>query len=341
MNKKRTYILLVILLLLLFASLILFAMYGDQIPMNPSGTVGNTAGNLNNGGYFCEYDGRVYFANSYDNGSLYSMDTSEQNLSKLNDVEVRNILSGGEFLYYFRSGEAGEAGLGTVRSLKSFNRCKLDGSSTTALTKDIIISGQLVDNYLYLLAAGDEHPDFFKLKIDKSERVSLADYEINPASAANGMIYFNGTQDNHYLYSLNSTNDGIREVWQGNLWYPTLDGDYIYYMDVENDYRLCRYSLSTNAVEVLTEERVDCFNVGNGYVYYQTNGDTPRLMYMRTDGSDPQMLADGIYTNINMTSQYVYFQEYGNEAATFHSALGNSFYDVFSAARDAAVANMK
>ncbi|MCI8695906.1 MAG: DUF5050 domain-containing protein, partial [Lachnospiraceae bacterium] len=31
---------------------------------------GNT-GNLNNGGYFCEMDGRVYFANAYDNFALY------------------------------------------------------------------------------------------------------------------------------------------------------------------------------------------------------------------------------------------------------------------------------
>ena len=37
--------------------------------------------------------------------------------------------------------------------------------------------------------------------------------------------------------------------------------------DVENNYRLCRYSLSRNEVEVLTEERIDCFNVGYGYVY--------------------------------------------------------------------------
>ena len=36
-----------------------------RIAMNPAGTVGNTAGNLNNDGLFCEYDGTVYFLNPY------------------------------------------------------------------------------------------------------------------------------------------------------------------------------------------------------------------------------------------------------------------------------------
>ena len=37
-----------------------------RITLNDESTVGNTAGNLNNNGYFCEYDGRVYFANAYE-----------------------------------------------------------------------------------------------------------------------------------------------------------------------------------------------------------------------------------------------------------------------------------
>ena len=33
---------------------------------------GSTAGNLYNGGLFCEYDGTVYFSNPSDGGKLYS-----------------------------------------------------------------------------------------------------------------------------------------------------------------------------------------------------------------------------------------------------------------------------
>jgi hypothetical protein len=101
-------------------------------------------------------------------------------------------------------------------------------------------------------------------------------------------------------------------------------------MDVSENYRLCRYSLTEQVVEVLTNERVDCFNVGSGYIYYQTNDAAePQLKCMHTDGSNALVLADGIYTNINMTSQYVYFQEFGAEGSLYHSRLGNDWYEAF------------
>lgn len=342
MKKKTKHILIAIAVILVFAGLFTAVLLKGMIAMNPPGTVGNTGGNLNNGGFFCEYNGAVYFSNSFDNGSLYSMDPSEGNIRKLNSVKTRNILAGGKYLFYFQLGASGEAGLGSVRSVKSFNRCNLDGSRAVGLTRDIVVTGQLVDNYLYLLTAGEPNPEFYKMKIDKSERETLADYIVNPACAVSGSIYFNGTQQDHYLYALDTATDTIREVWQGNLWYPVVDGDYVYYMDLEGNYRLCRYSMSQDLVEVLTDDRVDCFNVGNGYIYYQKNSaDDPQLKGMRTDGTAVTVIAQGNYSNINMTSQYVYFQEYGNESTMYHMPLGGTQYEVFEGARTAALENVK
>ena len=62
MKDKKT--LLILIPFLLFVIIVgALAIVGDRIPDNPPETVGNTAGNLNNSGYFCEYDGKVYFAN--------------------------------------------------------------------------------------------------------------------------------------------------------------------------------------------------------------------------------------------------------------------------------------
>ncbi len=334
---KKTYVITGIFVPVLLVFLFILLFIGEKVTLNPLGTLGNTAGNLNNSGLFCEHDGVVYFANSYDNGSLYSMTPSEGNLKKIHGVEVCNILAGGDYLYYFRIGEGGDAGLGTIRSVKSFNRCKLNGTDTVSLTRDTIVSAQLIDNYLYMLAAGNAHPEFYKMKIDKSEKIVLADYVINPACAENGIIYYNGTQNDHYLHGLDTSTDVSHEVWRGNLWNPIKDGDYIYYMDVTNNYRLCRYSLSQDVVEVLTNDRIECFNIGSGYIYYQCGGNSPALKCMLTDGSSVQTIAEGNYTNINMTSQYVYFQEFGNDIAIYHSLLGTSGYSSFDASRTAAM----
>lgn len=335
--KKEAKIVIGVVIAILLAALLGIIMLSQRIVMNPAGTVGNTAGNLNNGGLFCEYDGVVYFSNSFENGSLYAMNPDETELRRLNTLKVRNILAGGKYLYYFQTGASQISDFSEPFNVRSFERCKLDGSNSTSLVRDVVVTGQLVDNYLYLLTSASSGPFFYKLKIDNSEKVDLGNFSINPACASNGVIYYNGTDSNHYLYGLDTATDTPREIWKGNLWYPIVEGDYVYYMDVANNYRLCRYSLSQRVVEILTHDRVDCFNVGNGYVYYQKNGADGQLKCMRTDGSEAKVIAEGNYTSINMTSRYVYFQEFGNQGSLYHSALGSSSYETFQGALDAAV----
>lgn len=339
-NRKNsiTAIMIIVIAILVLMIGIIANYFSNRISSNPVGTIGNSAGNLNNLGLFCEHEGTVYFSNSYDNNSLYSMTPAEGKLHKLNDVNVCNLLAGGDYLYYFRSGATGDAGLGSIRSVKSFNRCLLNGRDTTALTRDVVTKAQLENDTLYMLVAGDSQPEFYRMGTDKSDKTLLADYEINPACAENGTIYYNGTQSEHYLYGLDTATDTPYEIWKGNIWYPVKQDDYVYFMDVAENYRLCRYSLTEKIVEVLSNDRIDCFNVNHGYIYYQTNGNTPQLKCMRTDGTGLQIIAEGIYTNINMTSQYVYFQEFGDNATMYHSSLGSTGYEEFSAARTAALA---
>lgn len=329
-KMQPVHIVTLVIILILFVGLGAAALISERVKMNPQGTVGNTAGNLNNQGMFCEYNNTVYFANPRDLGSLYAMNPDETDLRKLNSVQVQNILAGGDYLYYFQIGSADATGFGTVANTHSMNRCDLNGKKAVRISQDVVVSGQLVDNYLYLLTAGKEHPVFYKIKIDKTDQTHLADYSINPACAADGMIYYSGTLDDHYLYRLDTATDMTETVFNGNMWNPVLNGDYIYYMDLNSDYRLCRYSLSGQSVEILTNDRVDCFNVGSGYIYYQKNdADAPELKCMHTDGSNVLTVANGIYTHINMTSQYVYFQEFGFDASLYHSRLGSDSYSAF------------
>ncbi len=338
MNTKQKRIVIGVILALVLITLMVTLTLMQRVSMNPEGTIGNTAGNINNGGLYCEYDGRVYFANSFDGGSLFSMNPDESDIRRLNNLEVHNILAGGKYLYYFQTGATNNSGFGQIDGMRSFDRCQLNGKDSVSLTRDVVTSAQLVDNYIYMLTAANDGPAFYKMKIDKTDQTDLAALSINPACAQDGIIYYNGVEADHYLYALNTANDSISEVWAGNLWYPVLSGDYVYYMDVENNYRLCRYSLSQKVVEVLTEDRADCFNVGSGYIYYQKNGNDPQLICMRTDGTGAMVIADGNYTNINMTSQYVYFRAFDDDATVYHSYIGSGSYSEFTAALEASAA---
>ena len=70
MSNKKKLLIVFCSLFVVLATLTLLTKIQEHIPANASGTVGNTAGNLNQIGLFCEHDGTVYFSNAYENGSL-------------------------------------------------------------------------------------------------------------------------------------------------------------------------------------------------------------------------------------------------------------------------------
>lgn len=335
-NRKLPGIIITILILITLILIGMVLLLRGRVEPNPTGTVGNTAGNLYNRGLFCEQDGMVYFSNPYDHGTLYSMDIAEDHIQKLRNVPVQNLLIGGSQLYYFQTGSthASDNVFTTVGAPNSLNRCGLDGSKSTALKTGVILGAQLVDNSLYVMLTDNGENIFLKMDTDGSNELELTTEYILPASAENGIIYYTDPKE-HFLSSLNTTTDAASKVLSGNIWFPDKKGDFIYYIDANNNYSLNKYSISQNTIQILTDEWVDFYNVGNDYIYYQTAGNNPCLKFMSTDGTGQQVLAEGAFHNINLTSTYVYFQQYGVENMLYHAFMGSSAYTEFQAAKDA------
>lgn len=337
---------------LLFAGIVLIILVGlgvfsavtSKIPHNDSSVTGNTAGNLNNGGLYAESGGRVYFSNAYDNGCLYVMNSDETELKKLGSSRVNSINVGGNYLYYYMDSEGnGGEGMGFVVRTYGVYRSRLNGKNTKCLDRSASVTMQLSGDYIYYQRYNNkDYTKLYKVKTDKSESVLVSDDIINPAACNNGIIYFNGTGSDHYLYALDTATDTISTVYEGNLWFPAFKDGYIYYMDVSENYRLCRYSLSENTVEILTNDRVDTFNVGEQYIYYQRNSATePALMRMGLDGSSPEVVAEGNYSDINLTSAYAYFHAFGQDTPVYHTPVnGPVNVSSFTAAETAAVSQI-
>ncbi len=338
MTKRLKIFLGIVILILLLIILGVFSFLSDLIKMSPEGTVGNTPGNMNNGGYFCEANGKVYFSNAYDNGTLYYMNPDGSEAKKLLPTKMKYICNDENYLYYYQLSSSGQAGLGYIRSTYGIYRSNFKAKKIECLSRDTVFDMQLINNHVYYTTTGDGTPQFRKVKIDKSENKLLDFQAINPSCAANGVIYYNGLETNHYLYSLDPSTDSSSIVWRGNIWDPVYDNGYIYYMDVENNYRLCRYSLATEQVEILTHDRIDCYNVGGGYIYYQANSEKkPALKKMNVDGSNVETVMEGNYTDINMTSRYVYFRMFDTETPIYQVPLGSANASTFDAALAAAM----
>lgn len=344
MNQNAKVILVLSIVILAIAGLLIFSRLSEWVPENDITVTGNTAGNLNNNGLFCESEDVVYFANAYDNYTLYSMGSDETQLKKLNNTSTYSINAGGNYLYYGMSSIGGGSDLSNIIRTSGLYRSKKNGKNTTTLKKDSVLTAQLCGNDIYYQNYNNkDYTQLFCMKTDKSSDTMIADYVINPASYDNGIIYFNGTVDNHYLYTLNTATNEIAVLWEYDIWNPIYYNGFIYFMDIHENYRLCRYSMSANLIEVLTSDRVDYFNIGGYYIYYQkSDAESPALKRMQLDGSDVSIVAEGNYENINITSTYVYFNEFGHSTPVYRTPAFDSVnVTEFSAASDAANANRK
>lgn len=328
MKKSVKITLIIVGLLLLCILLLVLPPLLERVPQNPEGTIGNTAGNLNNGGLFCEINGTVYFSNVYDGGALYSMNPDETNLRKLNSLKTSQINADANHIYFFGQNTGNQTGLGYLRTRNAIYRSNLKGKETKAIKQIPVFNLQLVDNSLYFLhAPSGSEGCLYRIGTDKQNEEKLTSFVVNPSCAEDGIIYYNGTVDNHYLFSLDTKTDQATAIWAGNIWYPTKLGDYIYFLDVSSNYKLCRYDLSSGSVDIISEERVEMFNLNDMYVYYQTNSsDGNALKRAFLDGTGVETIASGNYNNINITSQYVYFQPFDNQDIMYRTPA----YDAIS-----------
>jgi len=91
-----------------------FAYSSNRTYLNDEDLVGNTAGNIYNGGLFCERDGRIYFSNDNDDGSLYVASSDLTKFKKLHNDKAVYINVDENYIYYLRANNTRENARGSI-----------------------------------------------------------------------------------------------------------------------------------------------------------------------------------------------------------------------------------
>ena len=285
------------------------------IPDNPATAVGNTSGNLNNGGYFCEHDGYIYFANLNDNHYLYKMDLNCTKAELVKDVPVSYINCGGDYIYFYYDDTAGAEAkfMGFSGKMSGIYRIKNTGDDMHSLLRCTSGVVNLIGNSLYF-----EHYDntdgmtLYYVTTDGKEKEQACKAIINPACVVNGSIYYSNNEQGMQLYSYRPGSANPTRVLEYAMYNPVLDGNYLYFQNMNDNYCLYRYGVSNGALEKITSERVDVFNVLDGVIFYQRLNN-PALIKINADGSGEAIVAEGTFSNINCTSTYTFFTPFDED----------------------------
>ncbi|MBE5877045.1 MAG: DUF5050 domain-containing protein [Lachnospiraceae bacterium] len=343
MNKKIIVSICAAVVMILFAVALVNVYLEDRILENPQGTVGNTTGNLYNGGLFCETDEYVYFANPYDNYALYRMLPDETKLEKIITTPSVSINAAGNHVFYYQSSSGTGTGLGYVINTYGIRRFSKNSKRTVSgIDNALIESFVLADNSLYYQVADmGQHVNYIKeISLDgkNAEQIVLPSDALL-ACVDHSTMYFTNAIENFHLLAmdLNDKNHTLREILAEDIYMPIVEGNDVYCIDIHNNYALVHYNLSTGQKTVLDAARTDMLNVDDAYIYYQTSGTNPQLKRITKDGSSVEVIADGAYNSINTTSKYVYFMKYGDNSNVYKiPASGTPSVTTFTAAREAA-----
>ena len=338
MNKKLRTVIAVIIIVILIAVIATIRIIGGkqkQIPPNDPMTAGNTAGNLYNGGLFCESNGVVYFSNSYDSGKLYAMDTASGECRKLSEGNASFICAANGYLYYYTDAAADKTGLGYVRRGRGIYRYDTHHSNNNLIT-DVTSDGMMLagNNLIYTCFAEDEKSDgnakitVNSVAIAGGDPVTLMTGHPKVGCYYGGLMYYSDNLTTGTLNTMDPVFGSTNEVSTERMYLPIVDGQTVYYLDSNDDYHLKSYNLSDGSIFTITDERCDSFNQYQDWIYYQTVvADDPEgyaLKRIHTDGSGMETVKMGVHRNICITSDYVYFRDFGSDVPIYRTSTNGS-----------------
>ena len=312
-NKKKIIgIVVVCVLLALFIGLIVYKTLGNRLRYNKEGDVGNTTGNLHNGGEFCEYKGYVYFSNRADANSLYRMKDDGTKIEKLHPDSVSYIQVINDYIYYIRDNET-SADVVLRGQPNGIFRLEIGEDKAEQVYNGVVLSMRMLGNYIYFQSYIDKNEDkvqLKKIKIDGTGLETLSDEDYEPICVNGTDIYFTEIRNSHNLMRLDTNDDRIITASEGNYYKPTFTSGAMYYIDLANGMKLTKVNLSNNQSVVLDEGKCINYNVSeeNNVIYYQLeNEDAHALCRMTLNGDNKVVVTEGDCMNIHITKNYTYF----------------------------------
>lgn len=313
--KKLKNILSALLVCIILIFIIVVGYYIDfntEKPVrNPKDAIGNTAGNIMNGGNFCEYNGYIYFSNPNDNNRLYKMTLNGKNIKKICDDSVSNINVCNDYIYYARSTPniAGGTSYG-------ISRCNLEGKEIKSLTRTVIEEFSLYGNTLYYLGSDENKNDcVFSYDLINMKEKKISDEAFSVASISDSKIYFANTSEIHDVYIYDTKSDNTLQYMNANSYKVTHTQDYTYYIDAANNFSLVRVTNIGGNKEVLYEGSKDAmcvtYNLYEDVIFYLVQGEEVSKLYkINADGTNKTLVLDGTVDGIFCTSKLSFVTMY-------------------------------
>lgn len=316
----------IVIIFIIVAVIIIYLVYkaSQKTIYNDSSVIGNTAGNLYNGGLFCENNGLIYFSNNNDNGSLYSMDLNFQNVKKIHDDKPYYLNVDDNYIYYARANYTQKKEDISIFQFYNYGlyRITKNGKNIKMLSNNITDTVALAGSYIFFQVYEKKVGlDLYRLKIDGKDLSYISTENIRPFSIKDRILYYapdSGSSD-HFIRTLDLDTELETILYDGNCYMPIASTDFIYYISLEDKYNICSIDYNGDNKEVIVDEFCSFFNISSDerFLFYQIDGgEHNRIAMIDLHTMTQTTIRDGNYKNIHVIGNYVFFRDF-NETDTY------------------------
>lgn len=312
-SVKRALIILAVLTLVIISGLYLFSQ--GRTYFNDDKEIGNTAGNIYNGGLFCEQGNTIYFSNSNDYGRLYSMTSYYTHINKVSNEKVVFINADGNYIYFIQAKDPTESSTKSYMPYENSGVYRINhyGKRIKAYTGKPSAYLMLRGNFLYFQNYNaDAGFNLYRSKIDGTMSRILVKDKVIPTALIGNSIYYSGDTKKSNISSMNLSSYTSHIRYQGNYKYPIIFGDYIYYINKSDHNNIYRMKPNGSEPTRLVSRKCSTYNITESgkYLYYQIDeSEKSKICRLNLETFISDTVKNGNYKQINVTQNYVFFQD--------------------------------
>ena len=335
-KNRRPGLIVPIVLAVLIIGIIAYSCLSELTLKSEPLIVGNTAGNLYNYGLFCDDGERIYFSNYLDQGLLYSMSRDLDDFKYITNDVARYINHDDHYLYYSRMNNLKDT---SARSIFVFYsngvfRISKDGLRQRMLWNNPIGSLLYFNGHVFYQYYNEgEKLSIHMTDIDGKEHIKLDSDESVAVSVYNKNVYYSAVTRNRNLYSINPEMQMTVKALDGSFFNPVVTDGGVYYIDVEDKYRIKYCKLNGSETETVVDEKCSSYNMTEDgrFIYYQVDENSDRNgVYMLDRRSGESIcLRQGNYKWINLAGDYCFFYD-SNETTVYCGRIGGGSVSIFN-----------
>ena len=261
------------------------------------GELGNTPGNIANGGAVAENENFFFWA-TLGEGKLYKstkdFSESQKLFEGMQGIAEINVADG---YIYFTDGVGGYLRKMTIDGEKR-------GVLASSRVENVIVSGERI--YYKTFEMEYDKEKVYSCDLNGRSRICLAK-NISQFCVDGETIYYTRRDDGHSLWSMDISGKNNRKLNSEYTIGPIFDDKYIYYTVAES-FNIFRMDKETLQADCINDESCASINIYGDWIYYGANRYSGPLCRMSKDGKIKEVLLDAPIAEINVVGDFVFYR---------------------------------